>query len=86
MTVMDFLSMTRRRPFVPFRVVTTDGTIYEVEHPDLVLVGVGSVIIGYPSPEEPHAYSRYDIVSLRHVIRLEPREEPAPAEPASGPG
>ncbi|HWG43653.1 MAG TPA: hypothetical protein VN688_12770 [Gemmataceae bacterium] len=77
MSARDFLDLVRRKPFVPFRVITSDGTIYEINHPDLVMAGLSSVIIGYPSEQEPHAYSRYDIVSLRHVVRLEPREEPA---------
>ncbi len=79
MSASDFFSLTRRRPFVPFRVVTSDGTIYEVPHPDLIMVGLSSVIIGYPSADEPHAYSRWDVVSMRHVIRLEPTETPEPA-------
>jgi hypothetical protein len=62
----------RTRPFVPFRVVTPEGTTYEVRHPELCMVGLASVVIGYPSPDDPATYDRYDIVSLRHVYRLEP--------------
>jgi hypothetical protein len=80
----DFHNLTHRRPFVPFRVVTSDGTVYEVPHPDLVMVGLSSVIIGYPSEQDPHAYSRWDVVSMRHIVRLEPREEAAPADDAAG--
>jgi len=79
MSTRDFLDLIRRKPFVPLRVITSDGTVYEITHPDLVMAGLSSVIIGYPSEQEPHAYSRYDIVSLQHVVRLEPREEPAEA-------
>jgi hypothetical protein len=83
MSTTDFLNLTRRRPFVPFRVVTSDGTVYGVPHLDLIMVGLSSVIIGYPSDQEPHAYSRWDVVSMRHVVRLEPEETPAsPAESA----
>jgi hypothetical protein len=62
----------RARPFVPFRVVTPEGTTYEVHHPELCMVGLASVVIGYPSPDDAATYDRYDIVSLRHVYRLEP--------------
>lgn len=72
MSTTDLLNMTRRQPFLPFRILSTDGTFYEISHPDLIMVGLSSVIIGYPAPEEPHAYSRWDVVSLRHIIRLEP--------------
>ena len=78
----DLLNLTRRRPFVPFRIVTSDGTIYEVPRPDLIMVGLSSVIIGYPSDQEAHAYGRFDVVSMRHIVRLEPNE---PAEQTAGP-
>lgn len=75
MSVCDFLDELRRKPFVPFRIVTSEGIVYEVNHPELVMPGLSSIIIGYPSEQEPHAYSRYDVVSMRHIIRLEPAEE-----------
>lgn len=75
MSPADIRILTKRKPFRPFRVVTSDGTIYEVRHPDLVMIGLSSIIIGYPSDQDPEAYSRSDIVSLRHIIRLEPEQE-----------
>jgi hypothetical protein len=84
MSSADIMNLVRRRPFVPFRIVTSDGTIYEVRHPDLVMPGLASVVIGYPAPENPQFYGRFDIVSLRHVIRLEPQESPEPTAPAEG--
>ena len=71
-TASDFHSVLRVRPFVPFRVVTSDGTTYEVRHPELVMVSVSSAVIGYPTPGEPMTMARYDIVSMFHIIRLEP--------------
>ena len=76
MAPADFHHLLRAKPFEPFRVVTTDGTTYEVRHPDLVMVGFPSVIIGYPHETEPHAYSRYDVVSMWDVVRLEPMPQP----------
>lgn len=80
MAPADFNTLLRARPFVPFRVVTTDGTVYEVRHPELVLVAHASAVIGYPDPHEPEVAQRYDIVSMRHIVRLEPGRQPA--EPA----
>jgi hypothetical protein len=83
MTANDLRSELDRRPFRGLRIVTTDGTIYEVRHQDLVMVGLGSVIIGYPARDQNRVYERYDVVSLGHIIRLEPMgQEPAPAESA----
>jgi hypothetical protein len=75
MTINDVLIQLRRRPFAPFRIVTTDGTVYEVQHPELVLPTLGCLYIGYPAPGQPDVADRLDVVSLRHVIRLEPRPE-----------
>lgn len=75
MAPADIRNQVQRRPFLPFRVVTSNGTIYEVRHPDLVMIGLASVVIGYPSAQDPHSYERMDIVSLRHIVRLEPEPE-----------
>lgn len=80
MAPADIRSLTQRKPFIPFRVVTRDGTVYEVRHPDLLMIGLSSVVIGYPSEQDPQAYSRYDVVPLRNIVRLEPEQE-AVAEP-----
>jgi hypothetical protein len=77
MTSADFLLLRRRQPFVPFRVITTDGTCYEVRHPGLLMVGLESLLIGYPASGRPGVYEHVDIVSLGDVVRLEPEGEPS---------
>jgi hypothetical protein len=74
MTPADIRNRTQARPFRPFRIVTTDGTVYEVRHPELVMVGLGSCVIGYAAPYSPGVYERFDIVNMRHIVRLEPIE------------
>jgi hypothetical protein len=39
------------------------------------MIGLASVVIGYPSAQDPQSYERMDIVSLRHIVRLEPEQE-----------
>ena len=43
----------RRRPFVPFRVTLTEGSTYEVRHPELCLAGRRSAVIGFPASGDP---------------------------------
>jgi hypothetical protein len=76
------LTRLRARPFQPFRIVTTDGTIYEVRHPELVMLTLGSAYIGYPVPGQEGVAQRVDLVSMRHIIRLEDPE----AQPVQGDG
>jgi hypothetical protein len=67
----DLLNRLRNRPFEPFRIVTSDGVTYDVRHPELVLVTLGSAVVGFPDSSDPGLVARYDIVSLRHIVRLE---------------
>jgi hypothetical protein len=81
MAPADIRILTQARPFRPFRVITSDGTTYEVTHPELVMFLMGSVIIGYPNPNVPWQAERADYVSLRHIVRLEPIEPQTEAVP-----
>lgn len=71
MTPAEIYAELHRRPFVPFRIVTTDGTIYEVRHPELVMVGSQTVLIGYPTNDSPVIFDHYDRVALIHIVHLE---------------
>ena len=46
----DLIAALEKRPFEPFRVHLTDGMTYEVRHPDLMMVGCRSVVIGIVRP------------------------------------
>ena len=63
----------RQRPFVPFRLHVSDGSLYEIRHPDLVWVAPGYVVIGLP-PVVPHPVTieRHEVVAISHITRLEP--------------
>lgn len=72
----DVLEALKRRPFEPFRIHLSDGTVYEIHHPDLVMVGLRSLVIGFAASNgrpEP-LYERYTTVALSHVVRLGPSE------------
>jgi len=70
--VREFLD---QKPFCPFRVTLTDGRIYEIRHPELVMVGRSTVVIGIPAANDPTpVYDRLVTVSLIHIMQLEPTE------------
>jgi hypothetical protein len=51
----------------------SDGTVYDIQHPELVMVGVASAVVGLPAAGQAQPlYERYDIVDLRHIVRLAP--------------
>ena len=73
MPTQEVLNLFRRQPFEPFRIYVSDGKIYEISHPELVLPGLASAVIGIPTdPAHPDLYGQTEIVTLRHVTRLEP--------------
>lgn len=68
----DILNLARQQPFAPFRLYLADGRTMEVRHPDMILVGVGSVTIGAPDPTNPRLYSGIQYVDIMHIVSLEP--------------
>ena len=75
----------RKRPFEPFRLCLTDGTVYEIRHPDLVMVGLQRLLVGVPAEGREGIFQRYDVVSLLHVVRLEPLQT-GPSATTNGQG
>ena len=73
MSPKGILQALRKRPFKPFRIQVSDGSTYDVRHPELVMVGKGEVIIGIPANGDADPiYDRAETVSLGHVVKLLP--------------
>jgi hypothetical protein len=75
----------RRQPFQPFRLILTTGATYDIRHPDLIMVGRRSAVIGIA--KNPEA-ARYDIatqIDLLHGVAFEdvPASAVSPNRPAS---
>jgi len=71
----DLAQFLDRRPFAPFRICLTDGTILDIRHPEMVLLGRRSAVVGITNGDEPRPmYERSVTISLLHVNRLEPLE------------
>ncbi len=81
----DLRDYLRERPFRPFRLVLTEGTIYEVRHPELFMLGNRSVVIGLPRHPTETVYDRTTMVNLFHIVRLERLEVPTtPGQSGNG--
>lgn len=63
----------RARPFVPFRVHTSDGNHFDTMHPEMAWLTRVALLVGRPvkDPTRDIPY-HYDSVSPLHVVRLEP--------------
>jgi hypothetical protein len=74
----DVLGFVRTQPFRPFRLTLTDGRTYDVNHPELAMVGRSTVTVGIPVPDEQEpVYDRLVTVSLLHVMQIEPVDTPS---------
>jgi hypothetical protein len=63
----DIEKKIRKTPFTPFRPYLTDGTVYEVRHPELVLLGRRSLVLGLASDPGQTLYERTVDVDLLHI-------------------
>jgi hypothetical protein len=71
MTLQDFHRLLKRRPFQPFRVVTSSGERYEVRHPEMAFLTRTSLVLGL-DPDAEGTADDWTMVSLLHVAAVEP--------------
>ncbi|MGH7174255.1 MAG: hypothetical protein ACRELG_28630 [Gemmataceae bacterium] len=78
MPPLDLLQALDKRPFEPFRLLISDGSTYDVHHPELIMVGIGSIVVGVSAAGQPRLYERYETIALSHVVKMMPLEAAAP--------
>ena len=80
MTAEAIFERLHRRPFVPFRLILTSGTTYDILHPEMLLVVKTGVTVAIydkeqrPSPDEIPA--RESLISFLHVAAAEDLPQP----------
>lgn len=79
----DIKARISEKSFPPLRVVTSSGQSYDITHPDLVMVGRRSIMIGTASNEKPSQYETVSRVAILHITEL---QDITQAKPAGGNG
>jgi hypothetical protein len=75
MDLQELLVAARRRPFILFRLTLTEGSQYDVKHPEFCMVGKRSVILGlHPLEEEQEPFDHSVTLDLLHIVKMEPLE------------
>jgi len=75
MTADAVFARLRRRPFVPFRLILTSGTTYDIMHPGMIFVSRSGLTVAIydrdqrPLPEEIPV--RKALVSFLHIAATE---------------
>ncbi len=81
MTAEAVFARLRRRPFVPFRLILSSGTTYDVLHPEMLFVSKSGLTVAIydkdqrPSPDEIPV--RESLVSFLHIAATEDLPQPA---------
>jgi hypothetical protein len=58
---------------IPFRLVLTEGSAYEVRHPEQIMLARNLAVIGIPAPTgEEDFFETTVLVDLFHIVKLEP--------------
>ena len=70
-TAQDIHERLARRPFEPFRIVTSSGRNYDIPHSDFVIVTKRTLRIGTPKVEGDKDPDGAHLVSILHVTALE---------------
>ncbi len=72
MRLQDLRNLVHHRPFQPFRVRMSNGETYEVQHPELVVVGRSWLHLFFEDPEIKGVADRFKFLSLLHIVEIEP--------------
>ena len=75
MRAEELSELIRTRPFVPLRLHMTDGTAYDIRHPDNIMVLRGRVDVGRGADPHTGVIDAVDHLSLLHIVRVEMRHE-----------
>jgi hypothetical protein len=72
----DVEKKLRQRPFRAFRLHLTDGTAYDVRHPELMLLGRRMLVVGLTADPNQTFFDRTMDMDLFQIVRIEPIETP----------
>lgn len=67
----ELRELLHRRPFLPLRLHLTDGTEYEIRHPDMALLTRSTVAVGLEHQPGQGIADDMVYVSLVHIVRAE---------------
>ena len=83
----DLRALLTAHPFVPFRLMLSDGGTVDVRTPEVVFAGRHLAVIGLLDPGATDTlFDRFTIVSYLHVSRVEQLSPGAPPfAPPAGP-
>ena len=71
MNCKELHALAKREPFKPFRLHITTGATYDVWHPDLIMIGRRSAVIGIVTDPSGTMYDLSFQVDLLYIVGVE---------------
>ena len=68
----ELLKVLRKQPFEPFRLCLSDGTTFDIRHPDQCSVGRTTAYVGVPRREGKRSFQDIVTCALLHITHIEP--------------
>ncbi len=78
----DILKQVKGKSFVPFRMHLSDGSHYDVRHPEMIIVSHTVVSVGIYGSSDPTMPEFVVMCDPIHITRLEPIDGKQSASPA----
>jgi len=80
----DLSELLRTRPFQPFRLHLTDGSSFDVWHPEGAVPTRRILILGVGGDAATGVFDRAVQLTILHVVRVEPLEVPSKGNGQAG--
>lgn len=75
----DIMTLTRKKPFIPLRLFTTDSQIFETRHPDEVLICKNQLVMNRRLDNESDDRLIFlPLIHIKQIVALH-RHHPSPA-------
>ncbi len=71
MNIDEIARLVKAEPFVPFRLCLSDGSSYEVKHPEFVLLSKSVIDLGIASSQTDPIADFIVRISPLHVVKIE---------------
>jgi hypothetical protein len=72
MSPNELVEDLRRRPFEPLRFYVSDGSVYDIHHPEQCMVSLTTAHVGLAANPAAHLYERIVRIDCRHIVKVEP--------------
>lgn len=85
MTSEELLLLVRRRPFKPFRITMATSEVFDVSHPELLIVGRSIAALGLGQISEKPIAEHIIWLDLNRIVHIQPAPGPAVHAAPQGP-